>query len=312
MRHLTSIFWIFLFGIALGFSQEKSISVTEIQEMTEQLASDEFQGRDTGTKGIELAASYIENQFRKNEIAPFYKTYRDSFQVKNKSAYNIVAQIEGTDPALKDEKIIIGAHYDHIGFETEIDNDSIANGANDNASGTVATLSLAKYFAKNPPKRTLVFALFSAEELGLLGSKHLAKRMKAENQEIYLMFNIEMVGVPMENTNYQAYFTGFNKSNFGEVFNEYAGQEVLGFFEKANEFQLFQRSDNYPFYEEFGIPAQTACTFDFSNYPYYHHVKDEAQFLDFEHMSKLIESFINGIEGIANSKEREIKWNENE
>ena len=273
------------------------------------LASDELTGRETGSEGINLAANYIENFFHKHNIQPYYETYRDSFQVKNKAAYNVIGLVEGTDPKLKNEFIIIGAHYDHIGKGKEINGDKIANGANDNASGTVTVMEIAKHFAENPSKRSLIFALFSAEEMGLLGSYHLAGRMKKEKLNLYTVFNIEMVGVPMQNKPYLAYFTGFGASNFAEKFNVYAEAEVLGFLPQAKDYQLFERSDNYPFYQEFKIPAQTACTFDFTNYDYYHHVDDEVSEIDTNHMQNLIQAFIPGISGMANSTEKEIKLN---
>ena len=102
-----------------------------------------------------------------------------------KIAYNIVGFIEGRDEQLKNEFIVIGAHYDHIGIRSAVNGDTIANGANDNAAGTTAVLELARYFGKaRSNKRSLVFALFSAEEKGLLGSKHLAKKLKEQKLKI--------------------------------------------------------------------------------------------------------------------------------
>lgn len=280
---------------------------SETEKHLEYLASDELSGRETGTEGINLAATYIETVFEKNKVKPFYETYRDSFEVKNNFGYNVIGLVEGTDPKLKKELIIIGAHYDHIGIQKEIEGDSIANGANDNASGSVAVMELAKHFANKPTKRSLVFVLFAGEEMGLLGAKHLAKRMKSENQNLYTVFNIEMIGVPMKDKNFLAYITGFEKSNFAEKFNSYAKAEVLGFLPQAKDYQLFKRSDNFPFFQEFNIPAQTVCSFDFTNYEYYHHVKDEVAEIDIAHMQSLIEAFIPGIEGMANTKKKEIK-----
>jgi hypothetical protein len=271
------------------------------------LASDSLQGRKTGTPGIEKAAEYIETTFEKFGIKPYFETYRDSFQAKGVSAFNMVGYLEGSDPELKDQLVILGAHYDHVGIVNPISGDSIANGANDNAAGTVAVMELAKHFASKKPKRSIVFALFSAEEMGLLGSEHLAKKLKRKKANIYVMLNFEMIGVPLNGKSYMAYLTGYHKSNFAEKFNQYSGKEVFGFFEKAKEFRLFRRSDNYPFFKSFGIPAQTLCTFDFTNYPYYHHVEDEAKLMDVEHMENLILSLIPGIEKLVNTPEREIK-----
>lgn len=287
--------------------EEISISETEVAETLKFLSSDELKGRKTGTPGIEKAAEYIENVFEENNIQPYFKTYRDSFEVEGITGYNIVGYKEGTDPELKDEFIIIGAHYDHIGFGKKVGNDSIANGANDNASGTTAVLELAKYFSDVETKRSILFTLYSAEEMGLVGSAELANELKEEGLDLYVMFNIEMIGVPMENKDYLAYLTGYNLSNLAEKFNEYSGEKVLGFLPQAREYQLFRRSDNYPFYEIFDEPAQTISTFDFTNYDYYHHVDDEFQYMNIPHITNLIEEIIPGITQMANTPEQEIK-----
>lgn len=276
----------------------------------EYLSSDELMGRKTGGKGIEKAALYIEEVFRRADLPPFFETYRDTFAVKDVTGYNIVALKEGTDPDLKKEFIIIGAHYDHIGFGKPVAGDSLANGANDNASGTVAVMELARQFEGIDTKRSILFALYSAEEMGLVGSDHLAKRLKKEDLDLYAMLSIEMIGVPMQEKDYAAYVTGFEISNLAEHFNAYSDEKVLGFLPQAKEYNLFRRSDNYPFFKEFQVPAQTISTFDFTNYEYYHHVDDEFEHMDSEHMVELIEKLIPGIAGMANSMEREIKMNE--
>ena len=153
----------------------------------------------------------------------------------------------------------------------------------------------------------MLFILFSAEEMGLSGAKHIAARLKKEEIDLYTMINFEMIGVPMKGKDYLAYLTGFEVSNMADKFNEYAGEKVLGFLPQASQYKLFQRSDNYSFYQEFNVPAQTISTFDFTNYEYYHHVSDELQYMDMGHMVNLIEKVIPGILGVTNSAVREIK-----
>ena len=285
-----------------------TVNTSAVKEELEFLTSNDLMGRNTGTEGIEKAAVYIEGILKKNNIKPYYKTYRDSFEVKGQSGYNLIGFVEGTDPILKNEFLIISAHYDHIGLISPIANDSIANGANDNAAGSVAVLELAKYFATAPKnKRSMLFVFLSAEEKGLLGSKHLAKRLKDENLDLYVNFNIEMIGVPMQGKDHKAYLTGFEESNLADKFNEYSNEKILGFLPKAKEFDLFRRSDNYSFYKEFNVPAQTISSFDFTNYSYYHQVQDEADKLDIPFMANLIESIIPGIYTMANTPTKEIK-----
>src|SRR5690554_3662361 len=273
------------------------------------LASDELTGRDTGTEGINKAATYLSDEFKSYGLKPFFSSYRDSFKIESKYGYNVVGFLEGTDEKLKDDIFIIGAHYDHIGFSGrgKSAKDSIANGANDNASGVATVLELAKYFATHPPKRSIMFVLFSAEEIGLLGSKHLAQRFKSMNQPIYAVFNIEMVGVPLKNVDYSAFLTGYKMSTMADRFNHYSGKNVLGFSPEAAKMELFKRSDNYPFYTELNIPSQTICTFNFTNYEYYHHVKDETQHQDFTHMNYLITDLSLGLSGLLNEEKSSIQ-----
>ena len=287
------------------------ISRAEITSLMNYLASDELRGRETGTEGIQLAADTITAIFENYGLKPYYESFEDHFKANALDAYNIVGLVEGNDPNLKDEFIIIGAHYDHIGEGREVDGDLIANGANDNASGTVAVVELAKHFAQtNSNGRSLLFVLFSAEEMGLQGSRALAKKMKEEDLNLYAMLNFEMIGVPMQDKDYLAYITGYQMSNLADKFNEYSEDNVLGFLPQAGEYQLFRRSDNFPFYQEFGVPAQTVCTFDFTNYEYYHHVSDETQYMNYAHMQEVIEKMIPGITKMSKTSEQEIKMTE--
>ena len=285
-----------------AFSEPAGVGVT-----MNILASDELKGRDTGSEGIESAARFLEERLGHFGITPYFKTYRDTLSNIKDVAYNIVGVLEGTDPALRDEYIVIGAHYDHIGTVPMKDGDGIANGANDNASGTTTVLELARYFGqRGAPGRSLIFAFFSAEERGLLGSKHLARVLHEEGLNLYTMLNFEMTGVPMSGRGYLTYLTGFDKSNLAAVCNAYGGADLVGFLPTAQEYSLFERSDNYAFYQEFGVPSHTFSTFDFENYAYYHQAGDEASRMDFEHMAYLINRMIPAIEGIANKAEREI------
>ena len=178
-------------------------------------------------------------------------------------------------------------------FGKEVNGDKIANGANDDASGTIAAMEFAKHFAKSKTnKRSVLVTLYSAEEMGLKGSAHLAKRLKNEGLDAYTMINFEMIGVPRAADKSMAYMSGYERSNFAKTLNRYAGEEVVGFFPKAKEFNLFMRSDNYPFYKAFNIPAHAISTFDFTNFDYYHHVDDEVDKMDFEHMTDFINKMI--------------------
>jgi len=314
---MNKIFYVFILLIFQGCKStnghsNKTIAIGEgqVKSSLEYLASDELEGRNTGTVGIEKAAVFIETLFKENNIKPYFETYRDSFNIKNIIGYNVVGYLEGNDSKLKNEFVILGAHYDHIGTAKEVNGDIIANGANDDASGTVAVLEWAKYFSKTKSnKRSVLFTLYSAEELGLKGSSHLAKRLKESDLDLYTMINFEMIGVPRNDEETMAYISGFEKSNMAKKLNAYGQLEIIGFFPKAKEFQLFMRSDNYPFYEAFKVPAHAISTFDFTNFDYYHHVDDEADKMDFIHMTRFMNKMIPALEGMINAPEREIKMN---
>ncbi len=306
-----------------GVTPNVEITSETVKKSMEYLASDELEGRATGTDGIEKAAVYIENYFKENGINPYFDTYRDNFEFENKrgkqvdslfpiiKGYNIVGLIEGNDPNLKNEYVILGGHYDHIGNGKEVNGDTIANGANDDASGTIVAMELGRYFSKTKSnKRSLLITLYAAEEMGLKGSGHLAARIKSQGIDAYTMINFEMVGVPRAEGKSMAYMSGYNRSNFAPKLNEYASEDVVGFFPKAKEFQLFFRSDNFPFYKELNIPAHAISTFDFTNYDYYHHVDDEADKMDYDHMAAFINKMVPAFKGILNSPTKEVKLNE--
>ncbi|WP_396591772.1 M28 family metallopeptidase [Allomuricauda sp. R78024] len=295
---------------ASGGSETEFTDAKQIETLMNYLASDDLKGRDSGSEGIEMAAKYIENHFKSNGITPYFESYRDTLSNYKKTSYNVVGIVQGNDPTLKNEYILIGAHYDHIGIITIDKGDAIANGANDNASGTATVMELARYFGtKKTNKRSLIFALFSAEEKGLLGSEHLAKKLKAQNLNLYTMLNFEMTGVPLKGKDYFIYITGYKKSNLAEISNGYSKENLVGFLPTAREYSLFQRSDNYPFHKEFGVPSHTYCTFDFTNFDHYHKVGDELSLMDFDHMATLVNKMLPVLEGISNAPGQEIKIN---
>jgi hypothetical protein len=120
------------------------------------------------------------------------------------------------------------------------------------------------------------------------------------------MLNFEMVGVPMKR-DYLAYVSGYERSNMADVVNNIAGKKLLGFLPEEIQYKLFMRSDNFPFYKSFSIPAHTVCTFDFGNYEYYHHVDDEAGNMDIAHMTALASDILPVLQHIANAPSREIQ-----
>lgn len=293
-------------------NSSSNVKVKDVEAIVSYLASDKLKGRDTGSDGIDKAAKYIQNYFKNNSVKPYFESYRDEFKIQSKgkevTGYNVVGVVEGNDATLKNEYIVIGAHYDHIGFGQEVEGDSIANGANDNATGTAVVMNLAKHFAKTKSnKRSLIFTLFSAEEKGLKGSAHIAERLKSQNIDLYTMINFEMLGVPFKDRDYEVFLTGFDKSNFAEKFNTYQGSKIIGASDVSKKYGLFTRSDNYAFFKEFNVPSHTISSCDLTNFDHYHKVGDETKEMDFPFMSSFINKIIPSLEKLINVPTKEIK-----
>jgi hypothetical protein len=280
----------------------------EIHSIVDFLSSDILKGRETATEGELVAAQFIKSKFIEAGIKPYFDTYFDSFESKGFKGVNVVGYIEGNDPALKDEIVLLGAHYDHTGIGNKVKNDSIANGANDNASGTATVIAIADRLARSGKnKRSVIIALFSGEEKGLLGSKSLSKKLKAKKIDLYTMLNFEMVGVPFIDRDYEIFLTGFELSNLGGKLNTYTNTSMVGSSEVAIKYNLFQRSDNYSFYKEFKVPSHTISSCDLTNFDFYHHVDDEIDQLNFAFMATTINKLFPGIVQICNTDTKEIQ-----
>jgi Zn-dependent M28 family amino/carboxypeptidase len=184
--------------------------------------------------------------------------------------------------------------------------DSVFNGANDDASGVTAVMQIASTIAGLNLKKNVIVALFTGEESGLIGSKHLAKRIKAENIDLKYMINFEMIGKTLSTGKEQVYLTGFDKSNMAEEINKAVESQFIVFLPEEIDFNLFYRSDNYAFFNEMKIPAQTISSFDFKNYAYYHEAKDEVSELDIENMNLIIKK---STQAILRLLENDVKIN---
>jgi len=265
------------------------------------LASDDALGRKPGTPAYDLVAAFIEEKFEAHGIRPYASTYRIPVE-SVKDAYNLVGVIPSANPS--DEFVVLGAHLDHIGLDSKSELDSIFNGANDNASGSTAVIQIAQYLSKKKINKNVLVCLFSAEEMGLVGSKELAEDLQDLN--ITSMINFEMIGVPLTAKPQKAYLTGYEKSDMAQLINEMFGSELIIQLAIEKRMGLFMRSDNFPFFLKHNIPAHTISTFDFNNYDYYHHLDDESSNLDATHMAKLIEKCATAIEKLLNHDETPV------
>jgi Zn-dependent M28 family amino/carboxypeptidase len=199
MRHYITISFLLLYSLTFAQNQySESITKHEIKEHIYYLASDELEGRDTGSEGQKKAAEYIANELKEYGVLPIAKNSEDPyFQKFTYSYYPETENVIGYIPADIEGAgwIIITAHYDHLGKKGTI----IYNGADDNASGTTAILEIAEALSKAKESgvklnKNIMFIAFSAEEKGLIGSKHFCESKIADTLNMNLNINMDMIG----------------------------------------------------------------------------------------------------------------------
>ena len=271
------------------------------------LAADNMEGRQSGTPGIEKAAVYIEDEFKKIGLSTFgdLDSYRQTFTFKNRKSKddiissNIIGVLEGKSK--KDEYVIISAHYDHLGMKKSGEGDLIYNGANDDASGVTGVLALAAYFKKVGHERTIVFAAFTAEEMGLIGSTYFGKEIDAA--KFVAGINLEMIGkTPSFGAN-TAWLTGFERSDFGKIIQKnLKGSGYQLFPDPYKNFNLFFRSDNASL-ARLGVPSHTFSTTPIDKDPDYHQVSDEAETLNITVITQTIQAVAIGTKSIINGED---------
>ncbi len=213
--------------------------------------------------------------------------------------FNVVGVLPGR--SLQHEAILFSAHYDHVSTGLMGELGDIYNGANDNASGTTAVLSLAKYFAmRNDNERTLIFCLFAGEELGLLGSRAFVEYVVPEN--IKAMINVEMIGMTNATGKNAFMVTGPEYSNLTGIISQNLKGEKIKVSGLYNDDKLlFKRSDNYPFAEK-GVPAHTImCSND--NERCYHKPCDEAHRIDIDNMTTIIRAIAKGCRSLISGED---------
>jgi hypothetical protein len=229
----------------------------------------------------------------------------ETFSVRVSAAQETreMSNVVGTLPGRRtDEIVLFSAHYDHIGIQAPVDGDSIANGANDNASGTAAVISLARYFAAmGQPERTLLFAAFTAEEAGGLGSRYFSEQLAPDR--IVAMFNIEMIGKPAVGGPNTAWITGFDRSDFGAILQRAVeGTEYSFYADPYPDQELFYRSDNATL-ARLGVPAHSISTTPIDVDTDYHRVSDEVSTLDLDHTTNTIRAIAAGAARIVSGEQ---------
>lgn len=297
------------------------IDVAALKTWAAEIASDDYAGRQAGYEGNNKAAAYIAKQFQALGIKPggnfeetndrtdYKRSYFQHFTFDIGSgkldSQNVVGIIEGSDQKLKDQIIVLGAHYDHVG-QTGLGTHyarlgrtkGIWHGADDNASGTVTVMAIAKAFAEGKihPKRTVVFILFSAEEGGLLGSEFYCKHPTVGKITDYVfMLNLDMIG---RNPNLPTEIKGLGTAEgtyLADVVNDALAQTGLSAALQKDAVVNGGDSDH----SSFGGVGISFVFFFTGFHPDYHSVSDTADKLAYDHMALIGETALRMLKDIA-------------
>ena len=233
-------------------------------------------------------------------------TVSSKHELTEQKLANVIGVLPGKSK--KNEYVIFSGHYDHLGIGKPVNNDSIYNGANDDAAGTTAMIMLAQYFkAKKENERTLIFVAFTAEEMGGFGATFCSRQFNPDN--VKAMFNIEMIGTESKWGTNSAYITGYEQTDMGKILQ--ANLEGTGFTFHPDPYtdqNLFYRSDNATL-ARLGVPAHTISTAKMDSDSNYHKVSDEIATLDMENMARIIKAIAISSKGIVSGKETPTRVN---
>ena len=296
------------------------VSPADVQRGINALAADSMEGRMTGSRGQERAARWLEAQYKAIGLTPAGDsgTFRQHIPLRSvppvagaparrarpapvaswaawdalpaeqrMRTSNVAAMIRGSDPVLRDEVVLVTAHYDHIGIGVPVNGDSINNGADDDASGNIAMIEIARALMNGPrPKRTILFISITGEEVGGFGTSWYLRNPLLPLEKTVVDLNIEMIAHAdsLAGGFGKAWLTGYERSTMGDLLADH-GIPVVPDPRPGQNF--FSRSDNVAFARA-GIPAHSISSFNLVS-PY-HDPKDEPSTIDAAHMARVIEA----------------------
>jgi hypothetical protein len=312
------------------------LSVDQLLAPLRYLASDQLRGRHIGLPEIDTAARYIADQFKMagaKHLASangYFQIFRSVisrmspiFQYNPQLAANlplgsasnglilknVVAFVRGTDPGLRDQFIVLSSHYDHLGVTSPAvmedgKMDSIYNGARDNATGTAAVIDAARYFARYPPKRSVLFICYTAEEEGLIGSEYYARHPLIPLDHTVYNLNVDNASY---NTTHAVCLFGLNRTTEDSLINKASMAYGLALLDEPADEDLFARSDNASLAQR-GIPAPTysmgITVWNEKITNRYHRLSDEVANMDMEYVVRFIRAYILAAQYIANDPDQ--------
>ena len=274
-----------------------SITSVDLRRHAERLADDTLEGREAGSRGGQAAGHYLGREFQRHGLAggASAKSYYQTFGAQYR---NILGMLEGSDSQLKNEVILVGAHYDHVGYGNAQNSYGptgyIHNGADDNASGVAGLLEIVEAFSRleNRPKRSLVFALWDGEEKGLLGSEHWAAHPTVPLERIKLAVNLDMIGR-----------LGNNRIETYGIRSSYGIRRFVSLSNAATDlpfdfsWTMRDDSDHYSFYKR-NVPVLMFHTGLHSDY---HRPSDDVEKLDFAGMERITRMLFNLVQELGDA-----------
>ena len=266
------------------------------------LASEQLEGRLTPSYGLDQAAEFLAKKFQAAGLEP--ADHGSYFQgaSRERGPHNVAAILRGSDPVMREEYVILSAHYDHLGRSKA----TLFPGANDNASGTASVVEIAQALAARPerPKRSILFIAFYGEEEGLLGSSWYVQHPLVPLKSTVAEINLEQLGRTDSTSGPQVgtfAMTGTGYSNLGTMIGEAVNSAGVHIYHRPDEDDFFNRSDNFPFALKGVVDSTFVVAFEF---PDYHGPGDTAEKLDYGNLAAVDRGVEAAVVELANSPAR--------
>lgn len=301
--------------VLLGSATVAQTQQQRLEKHIYYMAADSLRGRQAGSKDARKVADYIEHEFNQIGLQPLYGSHRlyfrtmlmngvevisekaiDSLRYSTTIYRDVVGVIPGCDPVLKNEYIVVGGHYDHLGVK----NGKVYNGADDNASGTACVIEMARQLINQHPSRTIIFCAFDAEEIGLFGSKALATKMEQmrDINKVKMMMSIDMVGWLKQGKDLRFEGTGTLK-DCEKMLQQVADQVGISIRGKRFESSPITATDTEPFAKN-GVPTLAVTTGLKSPY---HKPEDDANLIDYPGLDKIVNYMTSVVMRMASAQE---------
>lgn len=280
------------------FSAMAQIDSAQLMKDVQTLSSDKMEGRKAGSKGNRLAQFYLLDRFKQTGLQQFNNTFEQPFYFNRKEQRIMGTNLYGYVKGRVDSFLVISAHYDHVGIgKPNAGQDSIYNGADDNASGVAGMLAIARYYKEHPPKYTLIFAAFDAEEMGLQGAKAFVASLPVPAERIIANLNMDMVS---HNDKNELYVCGTSHYPQLKQYVTAAAQKSsinlpMGHDQEKDSSQNWtSQSDHYEFHKK-KIPF---LYFGVEDHPDYHQPSDEFSRINPSFFYQAVKSVLEVVKGI--------------